>query len=127
MSNLSKFIKDNKITMKSKRADRNPHMKNSEREMDNWKVVIKMKGKQYTIFYSMGFGHNGKEPSLKLVLETLQADLSLIQDGYEWYLNNIGSEDTREERKAFKYDERQAEKLEIFFGDKFEEFKDLEN
>jgi hypothetical protein len=127
MSKLVKFITDNKITIKCKRVDRNPHMKNSEREMDNWKVTIKMNGKQFSIFYSMGFGQMGKEPTLKLVLETLQADLSLIQNGYEDYLSNLGEEDTREDRKAFEHEERQEEKLKQFFGEKFEEFRDMES
>jgi hypothetical protein len=124
---FGKFIIDNKITIKNKWVDRNPHMKNSEREMDNWKVCLKMDGRQYSLFFSKGFGHNGKEPTIRNVLSDLQSDLFLIQDGYEMYLSNLGAEDTTEERKAFTFTEKQEEKLKKFFGDKFEQFMALEN
>jgi hypothetical protein len=51
--------------------------------------------------------------------------LSLIQDGYEWYLREIGAEDTNSQRKEFEYEEKIEEKLKTFFGDKFEDFRKL--
>jgi hypothetical protein len=125
MKTLKQLININKITINSEYADNNPHMENSN-NMDNYKVTLYCKRKQMSLYFSMGYGHNGNEPTVLDVLECLQMDSnSFVNDtGFSDFCDELGyDEDSRKAYKIYLDVLKSGKKLKKFLG--VELFDDL--
>lgn len=116
---MKKFIAANKIRMVCEWTDSNPNMEDSN-NMDNWKCILKSGKKQFTIFFSMGYGHHGKQPEIEDVLDCLASDASgfVNAESFEYWCDEYGyNSDSRKAEKIYKTIGSQAKKLEKFLGE----------
>jgi hypothetical protein len=116
---IAQFVKDHRITMTAERTDRNPNMEDSA-AMDHWKCVLRCSGHSMTVPFSMGYGHNGKEPKAEMVLDAIASDSASVDNcrGFEDWCNDFGYEmDSRKAERIFKTCEHQAKRLRSFLGD----------
>lgn len=117
---ISEFIKANRIKLTAERADSNPTMDNSE-NMDHWKCLLARPGKRMTVYFSMGYGHNGKPPEAAGVLDCLSSDAFSIENAQsfeDWAADYGYDTDSRSAEKTFKTCEHQAKRLRSFLGNK---------
>jgi hypothetical protein len=77
---LGEFIDENKITLTSKHVGLDKMYKNDSQLMDKWNVVLESKGSTYSLPYFKGLGHEGKEPSVREVMECLKTDLGAAKE-----------------------------------------------
>ena len=138
---IAQFVSVNQISMTADRTDSNPNMEDSA-NMDNWKCVLSIKvlregfdtwhgykgklgARQYatrkmTVPFSMGYGHNGKEPKAEMVLDAIASDSASVDNsrGFEDWCSDFGYEtDSRKAERIFKACEHQAKRLRSFLGD----------
>lgn len=114
---LASFIKRNNLTMTAEKAAENQNM--TDFEGDHWKVVIKKNGRRMTSYYSMGYGHKGREPKLKEVLDCFASDASSVENlrSLEEWARDLGyDEDSRKAEKIYKTIGKQAERLKTLLG-----------
>ena len=121
---IEQMVKLSRISMTADRCDSNPNMQDVE-NMDHWKCVLRRPGHSMTVYFSMGYGHNGKAPEAADVLDCLASDASSIENtkGFEDWCSAFGYDtNSRKAEKAFKTCEHQAERLKNFMGG---QYKDL--
>lgn len=105
MKTLEERIKDLNIKMSctwgNREEDKHPNM-------DSWtcKLTRREEGKRYSLTtpFFMGYGHKGKEPSIKVVLDCMLADSASIEnspDFEDWAREYGQGEDSREAKKTF--------------------------
>lgn len=113
---MADFIQANKLKMTSEKAKDNPHM--NALDMDHWKCKITQGKHSMTLYFSKGYGHNGKEPQLDEVLDCLASDASsVINSDFEEWARDMGfDEDSRKAEKTYKTIERQSDKLQRLLG-----------
>lgn len=115
---IDSFIRVNRIRMDAERTDSNPNMDDSA-HMDHWKCVLKMGYKRMTVYFSQGYGHNGREPKVADVLDCLASDAAGVENArsFEDWCSEYGYDtDSRKAEKTFKVCEHQAKRLENFLG-----------
>ena len=122
---ISDFVAGNRISMTAEWTDRNPNMPDSN--MDHWKCLLRRIGKgsgdrgaRMTVYFSQGYGHNGKEPKVASVLDCLASDASSIENarGFEDWASDFGYDtDSRKAEKTYRTCEHQAKRLRSFLGD----------
>lgn len=134
---IEQFLSDNRITMTAERVDRNPNMPDSN-GMDHWKCVFtrhfttdalytnmttgESRPRTYTArmttYFSMGYGHKGKEPGAADVLDCLASDSSSVSDSLEDWCSNYGYDtDSRKAERTYKACVHAASRLKTFLGD----------
>lgn len=114
---LSDFIEQHAITADVVAADTNPHMDDDRLPMDHWRVTLRRPRSKMTVYFSMGRGHNGKEPTVGAVLDCLASDSSNIGDSFEDWCADYGYDtDSRKALRTFNMCRRQAERLRKFLG-----------
>lgn len=138
---IKQFIKENRISMTASWCDSNPNMDDSA-NMDHWKCIFNIKalkegfdtwhgykGKlgacQYTtramtVYFSQGYGHNGKSPKVDSVLDCLASDAAGVENArnFEDWCSEYGYDaDSRKAEKTFKTCEHQAKRLRSFLGE----------
>lgn len=125
--NFEEFAKINNVVLKSERVRVNPNMKDSEKNMDNWNCSMYCDNGTYTLYFSKGFAHKGKAPTVQEVLECLHSDISYIVAGYdcEDFIKSMGY-DCCEGRKIYKAIQKEHEALNRLFGDLFDDFMECE-
>jgi hypothetical protein len=123
---IEQFISDARISMTAARVDRNSHMEDSDR-MDHWKCTLvrivaasskKVYRAKMTTYFSMGYGHGGREPQTREVLDCLTSDASSVEwDSFEDWADNLGYDrDSRKAERIYKTIERETVKLKKFLG-----------
>jgi hypothetical protein len=123
---ITQFIKDERISMTAERTDQNPNMDDAS-NMDHWKVVFKRRSNQglgrhiakMTTYFSMGYGHNGKEPKAGEVLNCLAMDAASLENarGFEDWASDLGYDtDSRKAEKIYKACEHASRRLKAFLG-----------
>lgn len=114
---MEDFIKANQMSISSVRVDENPHM--DSQDMDHWKCTLRAGKSRMTVYFSQGYGHNGKEPKLSGVLSCLASDSSSVENNdFENWCADLGYDtNSRKAEKTYKICEKQAEKLREFLGD----------
>jgi len=120
---IKKFLKKygDKIKINCKRVDRNPHMEDFN--ADHWKVTLKMGGRQFTTYFSQGYAFDGKEPELKLVLETFLNDIDSISEGLDNFIIEYGYEECyKKGERIFKTIEKTEERLKRLMGSDYDDF-----
>jgi hypothetical protein len=115
---IDQFIRANRISMTAERWHENPSMLDSA-NMDHWKCALRSGNKRMTVYFSMGYGHNGKAPKVADVLDCLSSDASGIENArsFEDWCSEYGYDtDSRKAEKTFKTCEHQAKRLSNFLG-----------
>jgi len=113
---VAEFVKTYRIRMTTTRAESNPKMPDSS-SMDHWKCILRRPSHTMTVFFSMGYGHNGKAPKVADVLDCLASDAASIDNtrGFEDWCADFGYDsDSRKAEKTFKACEHQASRLRNF-------------
>lgn len=126
MATLREFIKANRITMRAEWADDNPHM-TAARDMDHWKCTIVRRDDdgtraQMTVYFSQGYGRNGKEPRVCDVLNCLASDASGVENArgfMDWACEYGYDIDSRAAERTYRTVQRQAQKLRRFMGNAY--------
>src|SRR5690625_5273778 len=59
---------------------------------DAWKVTLKYKGRQYTFPFFMGYGHNGKAPTLDDVIPCILSDAQAGEMSIDEFMMEFGYE-----------------------------------
>ena len=115
--NIAEFIKSQNVKMTAERVAQNPNMADS-RDMDHWLCRIRANGRRMLVNFSMGYGHNGAEPSLADVLDCMASDAAGCNQGFESWCADYGYEiDSRKAEKTYKACKANAAKLHRVFGD----------
>jgi len=113
---IEQFIKENRIRMTAERTDSNPAMPDSN-NMDHWKCVLirreNTRTRRMTVYFSMGFGHNGKAPKAADVLDCIASDAASVdgRDFEEWASDMGYDTDSRTAERTYKACEHQAKRL----------------
>lgn len=127
---IMQIIKNNHISMTTKRTNRNPNMDNSA-NMDHWTCVLILRNgpmtaksgpsiRKMTLTFSQGFGHHGAEPEVPSVLDCLASDAATIENSpsFEEWASDLGYDtDSRKAEQTFKACKHQAKRLRNFLGD----------
>ena len=116
------FVTDWGLTMTSEQVDEN--LNNKEwKEANHYLCVIKtrptanIKSRQYTTYYSMGYGLQGT-PKLTELLECLAMDINGLENARnfeDWCAEYGYDTDSRNAEKMFRTIEKQAQDLKNFF------------
>lgn len=123
MTTFNGFLASNHVKFKAAHADHNPNMADSE-NMDHWRVVFKLNRRTLTTYFSMGYGHNGKEPVAGDVIGCLVSDARGADycRSFEDWCGDYGYDpDSRKAERIFKACERTSKELKRFFADKFDD------
>lgn len=105
------------LTMTCRPTDENPHMPYGN--MDHWLVRLERPDagegtRDMELVYSMGSGHNGREPTLDEVLECLQMDADSVahSPGFEEWAEECGFDtDSRAAERTWRAVMSQAERF----------------
>ena len=119
MQTLDSIIRELGITATAEWTDRNPNM--DVEDMDHWKVTLRRKNprRQMTVYFSMGYGHNGSEPTVEDVIDCLASDASGYDNarGFEDWAGDYGYDaDSRKAERIYRAVERDAARLHRFLG-----------
>lgn len=119
MQSTTEFARSFGIVAKCYRWHENPHM-SEDFQGDHWKCVLKSAGSQMTVYFSMGYGHNGKAPKADDILDCLASDAATIENSrdFEDWAAELGyGDDSRKAERTFHVCEKQAAKLKRFLGE----------
>lgn len=106
------------ITSTATPADRNPNM-DGGREMDHWRVVLRLERRKMTTYFSLGSGHGGREPTAQEVIDCIARDAASVDSARsfeEWAQDSGYNPDSRKAHKTFMICRRQGERLQKFLG-----------
>ena len=121
MQPMTAFLADTRITMTASQVDDNPNMDDESRQsMDHWRCVFHLGRKRMAIFFSMGRGHNGREPELGDVLDCLASDAASVDnaDTFDAWAAEYGYDtDSRRHERTYKTCVRQRDRLRAFLGE----------
>lgn len=110
--NIKQFVNKHHVKIESKLVAENKNMPDWK-DANHFEVTLKMKGKRFTTYFSMGYGLSG-EPTVHDVLDCLANDASGIED----WANEYGYDtDSRKAKKLYNVCVSQSEKLKNFLGD----------
>lgn len=86
---IDKFILAHGLSMTAAPTDRNQHMDNMDDsdKMDHWRCRMRCGRRSYTVTFSMGHGHAGRQPELAEVIDFLADDAVSAEE--EW-AHNLG-------------------------------------
>jgi len=115
---IAELIRKNRITLTAERCEANPNM--DSQDMDHWKTVLRIGNRRMTVYFSKGYGHNGKAPKADEVLGCLASDSAAIENtrSFEDWCAEFGYDsDSRKAEKTFKVCEHQAKRLRSFLGE----------
>lgn len=93
-------------------------------QYDEWKTILKYKGRQFTLKFKQGLGYCGKEPNLKDVLECCILDTDYINYEYYEYLSIFGYEDSSKNKHIYKKTISQSKRFLKFIGDEFDNLRE---
>lgn len=121
MVTIKEFIETHGIKIKIiNRMYQNPHLKDFKG--DHWEVVLHTPGmgvNEFATYFSKGFGHKGKKPTIAEVLDCLASDAA----GYEnsknfrdWAMECGYDTDSRKAVKTYHLVEKEATDLKTFLG-----------
>jgi len=125
---MKNFIKRNLIRIKKcERVEKNPNNPDWK-DADHWRVVLSIgkKGdcRQMTTYFSMGYGHKGKEPKAEDILDCLASDSSGVNQDFEDWAADLGYDsDSRKAERTYRVCIEQARKLELFLN--YEQYEEL--
>jgi hypothetical protein len=85
-----------------------------------WTCVLKHEGRQMTVPFFMGSGHNGREPEVGEVLDAILSDATMVEgmSGEEW-ARECGFEADDGWETVYTTVVRQTRKVKQLLGDKY--------
>ena len=90
------------LRMTCAQVDSNPSMDDSA-GMDHWRCTLTYKGRRMSVIFSMGRGHDGREPEAKEVLNSLLMDATCAGESFEDFCGNCGYDtDSRKAERIYK-------------------------
>ena len=113
------FAEQHSLKLSAERVSENPNL-TSRWDADHWRVTLRHKRKSMSVYFSLGYGHEGKQPTLVDVLCCLALDASTIEqaESFESWADEFGMDtDSRDAEKTFKHCRKQAKRLRSFLGD----------
>jgi hypothetical protein len=116
---LQQFIDRIGIRMTASQTDRNPHMEGAD-NMDHWRCNLRCNGRRIAITFSMGAGHNGREPQLAEVLDCIASDASGVENArsFDDWCSEYGYDtDSRKAERIYATCTRQTASLKRLLGD----------
>ena len=119
MQSTTEFARSFGIAAKCERWHENPHM-SDDFQGDHWKCVLKGAGSQMTVYFSMGYGHNGKAPKAADLLDCLASDAAGYENAQsfeDWASEHGYDMDSRKAEKTFRIVAKEAAKLKRFLGE----------
>ena len=111
------FVNKHHIRATVEWADSNPNM--DSRDMNHYKVTLRMGRRQMTTPFSQGFGITG-EPTADDVLDCMASDATTVDNGdsFEDFCGELGYDtDSRQAERIYKATQAQTAKLKRFLGD----------
>lgn len=112
------FAQKERLSLRAERCCENPHMEPSA-PMDHWCVRLRQGRRQFTTYFSMGCGHNGKKPTIEPVLECLASDCT--EETFEEWAQDLGYDrDSRKALATYTTIQRQTKRLARFLGPAFD-------
>lgn len=115
---ITDFLTVHGITMTAEQVDRNPNM--DATDMDHWRCTFRRQRRVFTSYYSMGYGHNGKQPDAADVLDTLASNATSVANtqSFEEWARDLGFDpDSRKAERTYRTIEGQSAKLAKFLED----------
>jgi len=129
MADLGKWASKHGLTLSAVRTVRNPLMPDWS-EADHWKCKLRLGRKSLTVYFSKGYGHDGRVPVIGEVLECMQSDANGYQNAgsFEEWCSEYGADtDSRKAERTFKACEKQANGLRSLMGDVlYEQFREID-
>jgi hypothetical protein len=119
---LKTRIRDDRIRASAKYRGSAPSYVTGMDDMDWWNVTLKMNGRQLTVPFGMGYGHNQAEPTAENVLSCLLSDASDAENAasFEDWCSEYGRDtDSRSAERTYRQIRKQTEKLSAFLGEKY--------
>lgn len=116
--NMAEWVMANGITIKVTQTDSNPNMDNSE-NMDHWRCCLRRNGRQLTVIFSMGSGHNGRQPEASDVLDCLASDADSYNNSSsfeDWAADYRYDANSRTAERTYNTIGTQTGKLRRFLG-----------
>ena len=113
MGSIQSFVGRNKITANVTEVDENPDMMDKDWEARHYKVVLRRKGKQMTVLFSVGMGWE-TEPDACDVLNCMASDAGGYDNArsFEEWCDEFGYDtDSRKAEKAYKHIGKSRAKL----------------
>lgn len=121
---LDEFIRCAFITATATQVNSNPNMLDDFAGADHWRVTLRRPGnRKMTVYFSMGSAHNGKEPEVADVLDSLASDASGIENArsFEDWCGEYGYDtDSRKAHRTYTICKREAERLQKFLDAGYE-------
>ena len=106
------------------KTDRNPNMEDSA-NMDHWRCTLTYEGRRMSVYYSMGSGHHGKEPTALEVLDCLAMDATYADESFADFCGNCGYDtDSRKAERIYKACQSINVRLHKLLGADFEAVAD---
>lgn len=114
------------VRMEAQKVKENPHQPDNH-DADHWKLLLRRTGQvraRMTIYFSMGSGYNGQEPTIDQVMKCLADDACTMEncgENFEEFCSNLGFDsDSRQAEKTFKATLHQTRRLKTFLGDDYQ-------
>lgn len=109
-------------TMTARQVDSNPNMPDPH-DMTHWRCTLRYRGRRMTLVFSMGSGHNGREPEVREVLSCMFLDSSGVataRDFEDWCSEYGYDPDIRGAERVYRGCVRQATALRRLLGDDYD-------
>ena len=119
MITIKQFVNRYKVKASSKLAESNPHMIDEQWNANHYKVTLKTRGRQYTLYFSKGVLLTG-DPTAEEVLSCLALDAASIENSrsFEDWASDLGYDpDSRRAEKIYNGVVKSSERLKILLGD----------
>ena len=124
-SSFDYFVENNQVEMHTQRVASRPD--GSDMDGDHWKCLIHSGHRRYTVYFTCGYGHNGKDPDLKTVLECLQSDARAGNQSFEYFCGDFGYDtDSRRAEATWKACRKTHKELTRLFGIQVDTFLSLD-
>lgn len=115
---VADFAKHNVACITANRVGRNPNMPNTD--MDHWRCVLYHPcGSKMVVYFSQGYGHHGKAPTVEDILDCLASDAARVENArsFEEWASECGYDpDSRKALKTYETCVKQANELKSFLG-----------
>jgi len=113
-----------KVTMTAKQVRENPNMAGMPAKSTHWKCMLRYQGRRMGVFFSMGPGHDDREPTVQDILECLFCDSHGAEEPFETWVKDLGYDpDSRKALKTYEVIGRQTAKLRRLLGEDFEVYE----
>lgn len=115
---LDAFVSTHGLGMTVSPTDHNPFMEDKGRAMDHWQCVLICGKRRFSVVFSMGSGHLGKEPTIAEVLDCLASDAGSIDQSFEDWAKDLGMDtDSRMAERTYNACVKSSKGLRRLLGD----------